>query len=123
MRYRARIVAGRGRGKRIGFPTVNLDIPEGLGATHGIYAGWLHIHDKRLPAAIHYGPVPTFHEAAPTLEAYLLSGHVSALPSEVEFELVAHVRDIKMFLSAEELAAQIKSDIEDVEKILKAHKV
>ena len=121
MRYTALVIAGRGRGRRIGFPTINLEIPEGLGATHGIYAGWVYTHGKRHPAAIHFGPVPTFGEVVPTLEAYLLDGALTALPHDIEFELVAHVRDIRLFLNAEELAAQIKSDVEDVEKILKSH--
>ncbi len=121
MAYKTHVIAGQGRGRRIGFPTINMEIPEGLGATHGIYAGWVHVHDKRYPAAIHYGPVPTFQEVSPTLEAYILSGQISSLPSEVEFDLVAHIRDIKLFLNAEELAAQIKSDVEDVQKILKTH--
>lgn len=121
MLHKARVISGQGRGRRIGFPTINLEIPEGIGATHGIYAGWLFVHGKRFSAAIHYGPIPTFHEVAPTLEAYILDGHVLNLPPEVEFDLVAHVRDIKMFLNAGELTDQITQDIEDVKKILQAH--
>jgi riboflavin kinase/FMN adenylyltransferase len=120
MVYKTVVISGRGRGRRIGFPTINMEIPEGLGATHGIYAGWVYAYDKRHPAAIHYGPVPTFQEAAPTLEAYVLDGTLASLPPEIEFEFVAHIRDIELFLNAEELAVQIKSDVEDVEKILKS---
>lgn len=121
MKYKTRVVAGRGRGRRIGFPTINMEIPDGLGATHGIYAGWVYAHDRRYPAAIHYGPVPTFQEVAPTLEAYVLDGQVVHLSTEIEFELMAYIRDIRVFLNAQELAAQIKNDVEDVEKILKMH--
>lgn len=121
MRYKVSVISGRGRGKRIGFPTINMEIPESLGATHGVYAGWVYVQQKRHPAAIHYGPVPTFHEIAPTLEAYLLDGVLATLPQEVEFEFVAHVRDIKLFLNAQELALAIAGDVEDVEKILKTH--
>lgn len=121
MVYKTSVISGRGRGRRIGFPTINMEIPEGLGATHGIYAGWVYAGGKRHPAAIHFGPVPTFQEVAPTLEAYVLDGTLPSLPRDIEFEFVAHVRDIRLFLNAEELAAQIKSDVEDVEKILKSH--
>ncbi len=120
--YEAEVVSGKGRGRRIGFPTINLSIPENLGATHGIYAGWVIIGDKRHPAAFHYGPIPTFHEVTPTLEAYILDSHLTQPPRQVQFELVAHVRDVKTFLNAEELAVAIKSDVEDVKKILKTHK-
>ncbi|MDO8601875.1 MAG: riboflavin kinase [bacterium] len=119
MIHKAVVISGQGRGRRIGFPTINLEIPEGLGATHGIYAGWIYIHGQRHPAAIHYGPIPTFQEVSPTLEAHVLDGQIENVPHEVEFELVGYIRDIKMFLNAEELAVAIAGDIEDVERILR----
>ena len=122
MVYKTRIISGQGRGHRIGFPTINMEIPEGLGATYGIYAGWIYVHGRRHSAAIHYGPVPTFQEVAPTLEAYVLDGTIASLPYEIEFEFVAHIRDIKLFLNAEELVIQIKSDVEEVGGILAKHK-
>jgi len=123
MRYKALVISGKGRGKRIGFPTINMEIPDGLGATHGIYAGWLYVEQKRYPAAVHYGPVPTFHELAPTLEAYVLDATLPQVPCEVELELVTHIRDVKTFLGSEELAVQIASDVEEVREILKSHKL
>lgn len=121
MVHQVRVIAGRGRGKRIGFPTINMEIPEGLGATHGIYAGWIYINEKKYEAAVHYGPVPTFSETVATLEAYLIDGVVEAR-GEVGVELVAHMRDIKLFLSADELAQAIRDDVADVRKILKVHR-
>ncbi len=121
MLYWTRVIAGKGRGHRIGFPTINMVIPGELGITHGIYAGWIHVHGVRHPAAIHYGPIPTFQEVAPTLEAYVLDGTIAVVPREISFEIVAQIRDIAMFLSAQELATQIQSDIEEVKKILKKH--
>lgn len=120
MVHQVRVIAGKGRGKRIGFPTINMEIPEQLGTTHGIYAGWVYINGKKHPAAVHYGPIPTFSEVASTLEAYLIDGAVEAR-GEVGLELVAYVRDIKLFLNAEELAQAIRSDSKDVRKILSTH--
>ena len=121
MIYTTAVESGKGRGKRIGFPTLNLQIPDTFGVTHGIYAGYVYIHDHQHPAAIHYGPIPTFGETAPTLEAFLLDGPLPQTPREVRFELVAYIRDVKTFLNAQELAAQITSDVGDAKKILKNH--
>ncbi len=122
MVYQTAVITGKGRGKRIGFPTLNLQIPDAFGATHGIYAGRVTIRGTVHPAAIHYGPIPTFHEVVPTLEAYLLDTQLIEPPREVEFELVAYIREIKEFLTPRELSAQISADVEDVKKILKTHK-
>lgn len=121
MMHPTTVVSGQGRGRRIGFPTINMAIPDALGTTHGIYAGWVEIRGRRHPAAIHFGPIPTFSESVPTLEAYLIDGPHLSLPTEVGVELVAHIRDIEQFLGAQELAVQIASDVEEVKKVLKTH--
>ena len=68
----SRQVKGKGRGKVIGFPTINLDIPSGLSLEDGIYAAWVTIGDRRYKGALHFGPIPTFDETTKSLEVFLL---------------------------------------------------
>ena len=118
MTYEARVVSGRGRGRRIGFPTVNLKIPNPFPYAHGIYAGLVWVDGRQFLTAFHFGPIPTFHEEAPSLEAYLIDAEISEVPETVVFELVKFLREIKTFLTAEELAVQIRQDVEDVRQTL-----
>src|SRR5262245_33490734 len=71
-RVRGRVESGAGRGKDLGFPTLNLKLAPGQDVRHGIYAMRIDIGGKRYPAAGYVGARPTFGGGEPVLEAYLL---------------------------------------------------
>ena len=118
MRYRAKVFIGKGRGRRMRFPTLNLVIPPDFSSPQGIYAGWVWISGKQYPGAFHFGPIPTFGESAVSLEVFLIDTELAETPATIEFELVKHLRAIQSFSNPEELALQIKKDVEDAKKIL-----
>ncbi|MCS7234478.1 MAG: YbaK/EbsC family protein [Armatimonadota bacterium] len=111
MRFRAERVPGKGRGKQLGFPTVNLRIPDGLQIPHGIYACWVRIGAQTYPAAMHFGPVPAFGEADPSLEIHVLDRVLESTPEWVEVEVVRWIRPVQDFDSPEALRAQIQQDL------------
>lgn len=122
MRYEARVVPGRGEGRKLGFPTMNLELPPGFAEAyaHGVYAGlaWPDGPDAGpRKAAIHYGPVPTFRVASPTLEVHVLDADIPQAPPTLAFELVKRLRDIEDFQGPDALAAQIAKDIEAARKV------
>ena len=119
MRYTARVVPGRGEGRTLGFPTLNVEIPPGLAAKHGVYAGWAWVNGEALPAALHYGPVPVFKSQAPTLEVYVDGHGHPRTPAELSFEMVEYIREIKDFPDVEALKEQIREDVEKAREILK----
>lgn len=117
--YQAEVVSGAGRGHRIGFPTINFFVPSGFEHSYGIYCGWLSIGDKKYRAAYHYGPIPTFEEKKPSLEAYVLDGHIDNLPHKISFSFVAKLRDVENFHDKDKLIANIEEDIKKSKDILK----
>lgn len=118
MRYSGNVIAGKGRGKQMGFPTLNLSIPDPLPYTHGIYAGWVWIDGARHPGAFHFGPIPVFREQKVSLEVFVIDTILEKIPVAVEFELVVYLRAIEHFADTATLAAQIKKDVERTRKIL-----
>jgi len=118
MKYTAFVVSGKGRGKRITFPTLNLEIPMPFPYTEGIYAGWVFIHNEKYKGAFHFGPVPTFNETIRTLEVFLLDKKLKTPPKKISFELIERVREIRMFDSPEALIQQIEKDVQSVNQIL-----
>lgn len=110
--------SGHGRGKTLGFPTLNLEIPSDLHAEPGIYAGWVMVDHQSYPAAFHYGPIPTFGENGLALEAYLIDVTLKEKPPEVSFELAEYIRPVKTFSNAEELSEQIARDVAQVRLVL-----
>ncbi|MBU1202902.1 EamA family transporter [Patescibacteria group bacterium] len=117
--YKSRIVSGAGRGHRIGFPTINMNIPKGFEHSYGIYCGYLMIENKQYKAAFHYGAIPTFKEKKPSLEAYVLDGHIDNISSEISFRFIAKLRDVEKFYNKDKLVANIEEDVRKAKNILK----
>lgn len=115
-------VKGKGRGKFLGYPTVNMVIPKTLVTEDGIYAAKVWIGKKAYNGALHYGPIPTFQDEAKSLEVFLLdtkSVSERVLATEkITVEFVRWLRPVLNFSSEQELVKQIGIDVEAVRKIL-----
>lgn len=123
MVFQSKHIKGIGRGKNLGFPTINLTIPEEILLEHGIYAAWIDIGGRAYKGALHFGPVPTFGEKDPQLEVYLLDVTDDNFPNtedvNIEVDIVERIRDVQMFDEAVDLVEQIAKDVEKVNRILK----
>ena len=117
-RYVVSVIAGRGKGKEIGFPTLNLKIPRPFSHQYGIYAGWVEIDGKKHMAAIHYGPIPVFGQKESSLEAYVLDTEIHSPPREITLFLGQYLRDIRSFPDNRALGAQIAKDVEETRAAL-----
>jgi riboflavin kinase/FMN adenylyltransferase len=117
MKYTALVVKGKGRGKLLGFPTFNLEVPRGFDEPFGIYAAWVWIGEEQYSGALHYGPIPTFQEAEPSLEIFVLDYEEEGVVEELVFEVEKYIREIQNFPSQEALHDQIALDVHEVRKL------
>jgi riboflavin kinase/FMN adenylyltransferase len=117
-RVRGRVGEGAGRGKGLGFPTINLPLEPGQDVRHGIYAMRVHHAGKRYHAAGYVGARPTFGGGDPSLEAYLLDFDGDLYGEEVEVEFIAFLRPDQTFASAEQLAGKMQEDCGNARAIL-----
>lgn len=123
MNYQTKQIKGKGRGKLLlGYPTINLEIPERFDEPDGIYAGFVWIEKKRYKGAFHYGPIPTFNEDDKSLEVFLIDVKEKGIPfltnSIIEIQLIEKIRDIIKFNNLKDLSRQIKADVQEVNKKL-----
>ena len=119
--FTAHVVSGRGRGRDIGAPTINLelgDVPPSL--EEGIYACVVDIGGVGREAAMHFGPRPVFQDTK-TCEVHVIDGAPVDVPPELLVEVIACLRDVRDFPSTEALMEQIAQDIADARAILKGH--
>lgn len=123
------IVSGRGRGRTLGFPTLNMAKPEQVIPAEGVYAGFVEIADdpeslpsasERLPAVFSIGQIRTFEEAHPLLiEAHVLNRTVGDASGKwMIMEFVQHLRHQHKFTGPDELAAQIAKDCAQARSVL-----
>lgn len=116
-RLRGQVTEGAKRGRTIGFPTLNLAKVATLVPGHGVYAGKVYLADGQHAAAVNIGPNPTFGEQADKIEAHVLNWSGDLYGQWVELELLERVRGVRKFASAEELIAQVKLDVSQVQNI------
>lgn len=116
-----KVVQGRGRGKKLGFPTANLSIsPEKLIPAQGVYAVWVYLNSQKIPGAMNIGYNPTFNEKELSVEVHLLdpSRKWELYHQTLKVEFVKFIRGEKKFSSVEELINQISQDCQIIQKIL-----
>ena len=117
-RVRGQVGPGAGRGKGLGFPTLNLPLALGQDVRHGIYAMRVDHDRRRYPAAGYVGGRPTFGAGAPVLEAYLLDFAGDLYGKEIDVEVVAFLRPDETFATPEALAAQMREDCDRARAVL-----
>ncbi len=115
------VVPGDGRGRTIGIPTANIDVPtEKVVPLNGVYAGWGLVDGKKHQAVVNVGVRPTFTagEVLPRVEAHLLEYSADLYGKAVTLEFVERLRSEQKFASAQALVTQIKADIESARDLL-----
>jgi len=116
------VVRGAGRGRDIGFPTANIQLGAGLARpADGIYAGCVQVlpGSKMHPAAIHVGPVPTFDEETPTVEAHIIDWPDQDLYDRaVRVQLIQRLRGVEKFSSVAALQEALQRDVEQARAVL-----
>jgi riboflavin kinase/FMN adenylyltransferase len=117
MKYTSKVISGHGRGKSLGFPTLNLEIPKSFPYQPGIYAGWVYLNQPH-QGAFHYGPIPAFHQDSYALEVFVLETDIPTPPAVISFELLHYLRPIKNFDSPQDLSTQIASDVAITHRLL-----
>jgi riboflavin kinase/FMN adenylyltransferase len=103
------VVRGDGRGRELGFPTANLDLPEELLVPpDGVYAGWA--GDRR--AAVSIGTNPHFDGVDRRVEAHLLDFDGDLYGERLVVEIWSPIREQRRFESLDELVAAIGDDVD-----------
>jgi riboflavin kinase / FMN adenylyltransferase len=111
------VEVGRGIGRQLGVPTVNIQSPGQVLPADGVYAGWAEVGGDRHPAAIVVTDSPTIPGGRHLIEAHLLDASGDFYGQPVALWFVEHVRGIERFDSTDELVTQIHKDIACVRAI------
>lgn len=114
------VVHGEKIGRKLGYPTANIDPENEMLPPRGIYAARLIAGSRTFPAAAYIGHRGTFRENQPqVLEVHLLdSKDVDLYDQHVEVAFVEYIRGDRVFEDTEQLKAQIKVDIGNVRTAL-----
>ena len=114
------VLHGAGRGLRLGFPTANLADIDVLLPGDGVYAAACRIGHRRYPVAMNIGPNPTFDDRTRKVECHVIGFSGNLYGTLLSVELIARVRGLIAFESADTLTEQIRHDIAECTRLFGA---
>jgi riboflavin kinase/FMN adenylyltransferase len=119
--YTGIVVKGDGRGRKLGYPTVNLDTRcrEKLMLPPGVYGATALSGSERHPAVVSVGINPTFSAQKTKIEAHILDFKQDIYGQNITLELNSFLRNEMKFNSGKELAEQINKDIKNFKETIK----
>lgn len=119
---RGTVVQGDQRGRLLGFPTANVEVPNHICLpADGVYAGWFERPGgDAYPCAINLGRRPTFYEHAGSslLEAHLFDFDGDLYGEQVKVRFSKFLRSERKFDGIDALVTQLESDIAHARELL-----
>ncbi|MDO4543028.1 MAG: bifunctional riboflavin kinase/FAD synthetase [Clostridia bacterium] len=116
------VVHNRRIGRRIGYPTANLNVKNMVLPADGVYATRTRIDSLTFDSVTNVGCNPTVGGSTRTVETHILNSNADLYGLTMEVGLIKQIRSEKKFSDLDELKIQIASDIETAKKILKTVK-
>lgn len=108
---------GDGRGRRLGFATANLPVPDSELVKDGVYAGRVLIRGAFRDAMMNLGMAPTFGGGRRRLEIHIPGWEAPLYGERIAAFFLARLRDERRFADAEALRVQIGRDREAAEAV------
>ncbi len=108
------VVKGEGRGKKIGFPTANIQIsPDSIVPKIGVYVTRTLYKGMTFKSITNIGKNPTFKDSDQvTIETNIFNFDSDIYGESMHIEFIERVRDEKRFPTVTDLVEQIKQDVE-----------
>ena len=123
-RFSGTVVRGRGLGRKLGWPTANLQVDgRKFLPLEGVYAAMASVAGAPpVPAVMNLGPQPTVDPMAPSaVEVHLLDRSLELVGQELRIEPLKLLRTQCAFANVEALSAQIGADAEAARKLCGAY--
>lgn len=109
-----RVIKGRGVGRKLGFPTINLSTRQDILPPEGVYLSYTGIKAKKLPCLINILRVKKTHRLL--VEAYILNFKGNLYRSRVRLYFADYARKEKKFKSRAALVKAIEADVAAAER-------
>lgn len=113
------VVEGDKRGRLLGFPTANIEVPPDRAIlADGIYATRTLLDNRMLDSITYVGSKPTFEGETRATEVYIFDFDEDIYGQHLSVDFLALVRSDLRFFGVQELIDQMKLDVEAARKVL-----
>ena len=116
------VAHGKKLGSTLGFPTINLHIPDGgVVPAHGVYATLVYVDGEIYPTVTNVGVRPTVDDGDQlSVEGFLLDFEGDLYGKTVRMEFYKHLRGEEKFADLAALRAQVMADAQTVREYFSA---
>lgn len=108
----AEVVSGNKLGRKLGFPTANMDISNRTDITNGVYRSLITIDGVEYNAMSNVGIRPSVVSTGRWLETHIFDFNGDLYGKVLTVCLVEKIREERKFSSVAELRAQLEHDME-----------
>ncbi|SES68598.1 FMN adenylyltransferase [Natronincola peptidivorans] len=116
---RNKVIHGDARGKKLGYPTANIDVdPLQLTPKEGVYATLININNNTYMGATFIGTKPTFKSEKIAIETFIIDYEGDLYHQFIDISFIKRIREEIIFKSPNELIKQINEDIKHIKTYL-----
>ena len=117
------VVKGNFLGRRLGFPTANINPHHEVIPPQGVYAVRIIFNKKKLNGVCYIGTKPTLKTKKMThIEVHIFNFNKNIYGKYLEIQFIKKIRDEIKFDSTFALAAQVKKDIKTLKTCISHHR-
>ena len=113
-----KVVHGFKRGRKLGFPTANIDLDKAESLKYGSYISLVKIKSENYPgyymASLNLGKSPTFEAAKVTAEPHILGFNADIYGKIIEIYIYDYIRPMYKFDNENDLKKALKNDTKKV---------
>ncbi len=114
-----KVITGTGLGRKLGFPTANIDAGDQMRPPNGVYAIQAKLGNRMYDGVLNMGTRPTFDGLKFQIESHLFGVEGMFYDKDMEIFFVEKIRDERTFPNQSALVHQIQQDIVTAQTILK----
>ena len=118
--YSGMVVKGNQLGRKLGFPTANIEVPEDkLKVKRGVYASRVMLGSNKLYGVTNVGVKPTVDDASPVIaETFIFNFDDDIYGARIKVELMEFLRPECKFDSVDALKTAVEGDKDNAKTIL-----
>ncbi len=109
--YSGVVQRGEGRGKKLGFPTANLYLPDRILPSPGVYLSETTLDNKRYRSVSYIGKSPTFNGEKLWLETHIIGVKSNLYRKRIVVDIREWIRSEKRYSSQADLVRQMEQDL------------
>lgn len=113
------VISGRGIGRRLGYPTANIDYMPYFLPKSGVYFTKIIVDDKQYFGLTNIGNKPTYYHLPLTVETYVFNLNMNLYNHKIKIVFLEYIREEVAFESEKALSEQIYRDIAKCEARIK----